>query len=130
MYMLDANICIYGIKGNRSILSKISDNAAHLCISAVALGELVVGVEKSRQREKNALALEKFLRFIHVVPFGKNAAVKYGEIRGRLENIGEKIGNRDAMIAACALCSGSILVTHNIKEFSRIRELDIEDWYT
>ena len=130
MYMLDANICIYGIKGNRSILSKISDNAAHLCISAVALGELVVGVEKSRQREKNALALEKFLRFIHVVPFGKNAAVKYGEIRGRLENIGENPKNRSAGRFFFLSQESIYLVTHNIKEFSRIRELHIEDWYT
>ena len=76
MYMLDANICIYGIKGNRSILSKISDNAAYLRISSVALGELVVGVEKSKQREKNTLALEKFLRYYSCCSFWEKRSDK------------------------------------------------------
>jgi tRNA(fMet)-specific endonuclease VapC len=37
-------------------------------------------------------------------------------------------GPNDLMIAAIALVHGSILVTHNTREFSRIKELKIEDW--
>lgn len=37
-------------------------------------------------------------------------------------------GGGDLMIAAIALASGSILVTHNTREFGRIDDLKHEDW--
>jgi tRNA(fMet)-specific endonuclease VapC len=35
----------------------------------------------------------------------------------------------DLLIAATALEQGAVLVTHNVKEFRRIRGLRVEDWY-
>jgi len=32
------------------------------------------------------------------------------------------------LIAASAISSGAILVTHNIKHFSRIKGIKVEDW--
>jgi tRNA(fMet)-specific endonuclease VapC len=63
---------------------------------------------------------------------GKNlldeAARKYGEIRAELSRAGTPIGPNDLMIAAIALVHGSTLVTHNTREFSRIKDLKLEDW--
>lgn len=41
---------------------------------------------------------------------------------------GKPIGSMDLLIAAIALAHGLILVTHNMREFSRVRELRLEDW--
>ena len=52
----------------------------------------------------------------------------YGQIRAALELKGQKIGANDTMIAAIALAHNATLVTNNIKEFSRIEGLLLEDW--
>jgi tRNA(fMet)-specific endonuclease VapC len=38
------------------------------------------------------------------------------------------IGPYDLMIAAIALANQITLITHNIREFSRVRQLDLQDW--
>jgi tRNA(fMet)-specific endonuclease VapC len=50
-------------------------------------------------------------------------------IRADLESKGTPIGPYDTLIAGIALSSGAILVTHNTKEFKRVKGLNIEDWY-
>jgi tRNA(fMet)-specific endonuclease VapC len=35
----------------------------------------------------------------------------------------------DTLIAGVALANGATLVTHNTKEFRRVRGLDLADWY-
>ncbi len=62
------------------------------------------------------------------MPFDGNAAEIYGKIRAQLERLGTPIGAYDLQIAAIALAHHLILVTHNTREFSRIEELEIEDW--
>jgi tRNA(fMet)-specific endonuclease VapC len=42
--------------------------------------------------------------------------------------LGTPIGPYDLQIAAIALIHNLILVTHNIKEFSRVEGLRFEDW--
>ena len=49
-------------------------------------------------------------------------------LRAELDIKGTPIGPYDLMIAAITLSSGFTLVTHNVKEFSRIENLKISDW--
>jgi tRNA(fMet)-specific endonuclease VapC len=39
------------------------------------------------------------------------------------------IGPHDVLIAATALCHQAPLVTHNVREFSRVEGLQVLDWY-
>ncbi len=41
---------------------------------------------------------------------------------------GEVIGNMDMLLAAQALALRATIVTHNIREFSRLPGLKVEDW--
>lgn len=41
---------------------------------------------------------------------------------------GNAIGPNDMLIASIALVHGATLITHNTREFSRVRGLQIEDW--
>jgi len=45
-----------------------------------------------------------------------------------LRAAGTPIGGNDLWIAAHALALGATLVTHNVKEFRRIRGLSLDDW--
>jgi tRNA(fMet)-specific endonuclease VapC len=62
------------------------------------------------------------------LPFDDRAAEFYGQIRARLAAQGLPIGPNDLMIASIALSNQLILITHNIREFSRVDGLQIEDW--
>lgn len=74
-------------------------------------------------RSLNALS-----EIIDVLPFDKDAAVAYGDIRSNLEKRGLIIGSNDLLIASHALSRSLILVTNNVKEFSRVKGLNIENW--
>jgi hypothetical protein len=50
-------------------------------------------------------------------------------IRADLERQGKPIGPYEVLIAGTALAARGILVTHNTREFERIKSLQVEDWY-
>ncbi len=129
-YMLDTNICIYVIKHKpEKVFHKLQEVAPEdVCVSAVTYAELVHGVEKSAAVEKNRLALSLLLANIEILNFDVNAADCYGKIRAGLEKKGMPIGMLDMMIAGHAMTMGYTLVTNNVKEFSGVPDLKIENW--
>ena len=129
-YMLDTNICIYAIKHKPEIVLQRLQAVApeDVCISSVTYAELVHGVEKSAVVEKNRLALSMLLANIEILDFDVKAADCYGKIRADLEKKGMPIGPLDMMIAGHAQSCGCIVVTNNVKEFSRIENLRIDNW--
>ena len=128
-YMLDTNICIYVIKHKpETVFQKLQNiNPEDVCISSVTYAELVHGVEKSAAVEKNRLALSMLLANMEILDFDVDAADCYGKIRAALEKKGTPIGPLDMMIAAHAQSLGYTVVTNNVKEFSRVSALKIEN---
>ena len=129
-YMLDTNICIYAIKHKpEKVFQKLQEvDPEDVCVSSVTYAELVHGVEKSAAVEKNRLALSMLLANIGILNFDVYAADSYGKIRAGLEKKGTPIGPLDMMIAGHAMSKGYTVVTNNVKEFSRIPDLKIENW--
>jgi len=66
---------------------------------------------------------------VETLPFGDEEARLSAAIRASLEKKGAPIGAHDVLIAGTALANQGVLVTHNIKEFSRISKLKLENWY-
>ena len=128
--MLDTNICIYVIKHKpETVFQKLQNtNPEDVCISSVTYAELVHGVEKSAAVEKNRLALSMLLANMEILDFDVDAADCYGKIRAVLEKKGTPIGPLDMMITAHAQSLGYTVVTNNVKEFSRVSALQIENW--
>ncbi|MBQ9866877.1 MAG: type II toxin-antitoxin system VapC family toxin [Lachnospiraceae bacterium] len=129
-YMLDTNICIYSIKHKpEKVFQKLQEvEPEDVCVSSVTYAELVHGVEKSAAVEKNRLALSMLLANIEILDFDVDAADCYGKIRADLEKKGTPIGPLDMMIAGHAQSLGYTVVTNNVKEFSRVSNLKIENW--
>lgn len=103
-------------------------NPGDICISSITYAELVHGVEKSQAKEKNRIALMLLLSEIQILPFDDVSAQTYGIIKADLQKRGTPIGPLDTLIAAHAKSLGLILVTNNTREFSRVDELQLEDW--
>ena len=129
-YMLDTNICNYAIKHKpEKVFQKLQEvEPEDVCVSSVTYAELVHGVEKSAAVEKNRLALSMLLANIEILDFDVDAADCYGKIRADLEKKGTPIGPLDMMIAGHAQSLGYTVVTNNVKEFSRVSNLKIENW--
>jgi len=129
-YLLDTNICIYIIKKKPATIFKKFESMkiSDVTISSITLAELEYGVYKSSHRENNKIALTKFIAPIEILPFEENAARAFGEIRADLEQRGQIIGPYDLLIAAHAYANQLSLVTNNVKEFRRIKNLKIENW--
>ena len=129
-YMLDTNICTYAIKHkSREVIERLKEhNPSEICISSVTYAELIHGVEKSKEVDKNRTALTLLLTDIEILPFDISATEGYGEIRAELERKGTSIGPLDMMIAGHAMSLGYTVVTNSIKEFDRIEGLRLENW--
>lgn len=78
--------------------------------------------------EDNIRRLEALSEIIEVVPFDKDAAIEYGNIRSDLEKRGMITAGNDILIAAHAISRNLVLVTNNTREFSRVSGLQIENW--
>lgn len=130
IYLLDSNICIYIInKSPRNVVEHIKNlDPSQVRLSSISLGELEYGVSKSKDREKNRIALIDFISAFDIVPFDDNDAEIYGLIRADLERKGSIIGSYDMQIAAQAISRNLILVTNNTKEFSRVNGIKLENW--
>jgi tRNA(fMet)-specific endonuclease VapC len=72
--------------------------------------------------------LDEFLLDFDVSDYGVTASIFYAELRTDLEKRGQIIGPMDMMIAAHALSLEATLVTHNTREFRRVKGLRLEDW--
>jgi len=131
MYMLDTNICIYIIKKKTdTVLSKLKRNRKKgLYISTITLAELEFGNANadSSYKERNQIALLEFLSIMGIKQFDENAAKEYGLLKKGLKDKNYLIGPFDMLIAH-AKSLNMTLVTNNVKEFERIKDLKIENW--
>lgn len=99
-----------------------------LCVSVVTAAELRYGVGLSPRHAQDHAAYTAFSRYVDTAPLGHDVAQHYAEIRADLKRRGTMIGGNDLFIAAHARALGVTLVTHNVAEFSRVIDLDIDDW--
>jgi predicted nucleic acid-binding protein len=70
-------------------------------------------------------ALRRFLRGKRLLPVTRPIAERFGHIRGSLRQRGLIVGDADLLIAATAIHHDRILVTRNVRHFSRIPNLSL-----
>jgi len=130
MYMLDTNICIYVLQNRSDRLRHKFKAVKNLCISAVTYAELCFGIENSAPslRNKRREQLDGFTRLLHIEALDWRIGRHYGRLRALLKEQERPIGNNDLFIASHARCIGAVLVTNNVREFSRVPDLTIENW--
>jgi len=130
MYLLDTNTLIYFFKGVGNIAENLfSHSPKDISIPSIVVYELYVGIAKSNAPEKRIKQLNELLQQITIVDFGEKEAASSAKIRALLEERGTPIGPLDTLIAGTALANQLTLITHNTKEFSRVEQINVEDWY-
>jgi tRNA(fMet)-specific endonuclease VapC len=134
MIMLDSNVAIELMNGRHSLVRERyraakSANLRMISVSSIVIFELQYGIAKSTKQVRNAEHLRSFLAgAIEVLSFDDEDATYAGQIRATLEAKGTPIGSWDVMIAGHVLRHGATLVTANVREFSRVDGLKVENW--
>ena len=130
MLALDSSAVIHYFKGAGRVVENMQRTAPHeLAIPAVVLYELEVGVARLENPKRRREALNLLARTVRVLAFDEAAARAAAAIRTELERKGHGIGPMDTLIAGTALANSATLVTHNTREFARVRGLRLVDWY-
>jgi tRNA(fMet)-specific endonuclease VapC len=128
-FLLDTNIVSDLVRHPRG---RIADRIAkvgeqHICTSIIVAAELRYGAAKKGSSQLTA-QLEAVLGALDVLVLEAPVDTVYGELRARLEHAGEPMGANDLLIAAHAVALGHTVVTDNEREFSRIDNLQVENW--
>lgn len=128
MKLLDANVLIHYLQGDRRIIEYIQKSTkGELAIACIAVYELEYGTLKAQGGSRRH-RLDAVLADLQHVPFDSAAAGSAARIRVDLERLGSTIGPLDILIAGTAFSRGATLVTNNVQEFSRVPGLLIVDW--
>ena len=133
LYMLDTDTCSF-IMRKHSIriverLESVKQGRSRVVISAITYSEMRNGEIGSKAPAKLAGIINGFVKCLDgILPWDAEAVDKTIEIKKRLAGLGTPIGINDAAIAGHAVTAGAILVTNNIREFSRVQGLRIENW--
>lgn len=132
MVCVDTTFLADLIRKNPDANKKLTDfvkQGDKLSTTIINSAELFYGAYKSnnvdKEKEKVKLVLSRFIVF----EMDGIAAEKFGEILSKLDKQGQKIADRDIMIAAIAISKGeNVIVTRNKKDFEKIPQLVVQTY--
>jgi tRNA(fMet)-specific endonuclease VapC len=133
IYMLDTNICSF-IMRERPVavlerLQAAAEGQNSVVISVITYYEMLLGTIARNASPRHAGLVEAFVaRLSAILAWERSAAEESTRIRKELAARGTLIGGNDTMIAGHALAAQCVLVTNNLREFSRVARLKVEDW--
>lgn len=132
-YMLDTCICSFIMRERPdSVLQRLAAEVARnnrIVISAITYAEMRYGQIGKKASPKHKTLVDEFVkRLDEVLPWGQAAVDATVQAKQELTKAGLVIGENDTAIAGHAIASGCVLVTNNVREFSRVPGLSYEDW--
>ncbi|MGD1896784.1 MAG: type II toxin-antitoxin system VapC family toxin [Phormidesmis sp.] len=128
MYLLDTNICVAVIKGERAVLDAFKPRRNDCALPIIVVSELYKGAYCSTKIASNLKTINGLIRRLPIINFDSDAAEDSGRIQSELRKIGRPTGDMDALIGAIARSNSATLVTHNTADFQSIQGLKLEDW--
>ena len=130
MFVLDTNTVIFFFKGQGRVAERLLEvPPVEVVLPTIVLFELELRALQSAAPRRRREQFQELLEVVAIVPFGAAEARAAARLRADLEGAGRGIGPHDTLIAATALARSATLVSHNTREFSRVRGLRLEDWY-
>jgi len=127
-YLFDTSTCVEIFRGNRDVADRMEKIGKDKCfISQIVVAELLFGAYRSYRVEENLKQTHAFINEMNVLPF-EDCVETFAKERLALWKEGKPIEDFDLLIGCAAKVAGLIVVTHNVKHFSHIRDLKIEDW--
>lgn len=122
-YLADTDVLIDHLRGKKKLDPTLLEGG--VSISIITYGELLYGAEKSANKEKAKRTVLDFIEnlSIKIANLSEEIMQKYATIKTGLEKKGQKLDDFDLLIASTAMSGSLVLLTRNIKHFSRIKKL-------
>ena len=131
-YLLDSDVLIWLTRRRPppALVERVTGTPREdMATSSIVIAEMVRGAHRHSERSDYLLAeIRDFLGRFPVLPFDVAAAYEYGRIDAYLTGQGMTIGMGDTLIAASALAHGLTVVTGNVRHFTRVPGLEVENW--
>lgn len=129
--IFDTNFVIDLMRNDKKAVSKLDEiikRGDTQLITSLTIFELFSSLARSLKplEEKNKII--NILRGQLVLSLDNESAEKAGEIDGSLIKEGKMIGVIDSLIAGVALAKKEKILTRNVKEFSKIKGLEIQTY--
>ena len=119
LFMLDTDSISFALRGQGQVNERmVQHRPADLCMSAISLAELRFHV-----------SIDRMTGILKVMPFDGICAAQFGMIAHDLARRGVPIAKFDLLIAGHAIAIGATLVTNNVRDFGRIEDLRVENWF-
>jgi len=131
--MLDTDTCSFLMREHdisvlRSMEAKV-EAGDDICISVITYSELRLGAARSGAQQKYGRLIDALSdRLDFIADWSTKEADIFAELQSSLLGQGTPIGSNDAMIAAHARSLDAVLVTNNMRHFSRVKNLKLENW--
>ena len=129
LFLIDTDIIIYSLKNNEVVKNNIAKNAESLkIISVITYGELLYGALRSENKTKNCALVRRISELFPIIEISKAIIETFAEIKTSLYKGGKPLDDMDLLVAATALHLNCTLVTNNMRHFSRIQGIKIDNW--
>lgn len=132
MYLLDTNILSELVKKRPdcNLLQHLQSNPSQsLFTSCICVMELRFGSALRRDFKSFWQNIEReIISRVNVIPLGHEEVLIAGDILAELKKRGKSIGIEDVLIGSTALSHNLIMVTANVRHFSKIKRLKVENW--
>ncbi|WP_407364507.1 type II toxin-antitoxin system VapC family toxin [Pseudomonas luteola] len=131
--MLDTCICSFIMREHpASVIQRLAtevEQGNRIVISAITYAEMRYGQIGKKASTKHKTLVDEFVKRLDaVLPWDQKAVDATVELMRVLTKAGTPIGPNDTAIAGHAVAIGCVLVTNNVREFSRVPSLVYEDW--
>ena len=129
-YLLDTNICVFFLRGKLNLDEIIKEKGRENCfISEITVIELRYGAENSDNPLKSHKSVDAFVSGLSIIPIFGSIKL-YAKEKVRLRKIGKPMHDAfDLLIGVTAIENELILITDNIKDFARLDNIKIENWF-
>lgn len=130
-YLLDTNVASHIVRGDRPEITRrlVAIPVNDIAISAVTEAELLYGLSRRNYPSNLTRRVKAFLLRVDVLPWDRDTAQCYADLRAVCEREGVVLDALDMMIAAHAAAADATLVTYD-KVFAHVpsRLLRMENW--
>jgi tRNA(fMet)-specific endonuclease VapC len=127
-FLLDTDTVSYALRKQGKVVTRLlGHKPSDIGVSAISVAELRYGADRKQSARLHS-AIDAFLAPLEVFPFGNVQAEAFGRLASVLAERGTPIGQFDVLIAAHALSLSLTLVTNNVRHFSKVPDLTIENW--
>jgi predicted nucleic acid-binding protein len=132
MYLFDTDVMSRAVKAAppKALIERLSRIPRALQFTtSINAAEIYYGACRTARRDELIRAFEEFvLSRLTVLPFDLESAPVFGRLKASLEKRGLPRSEPDLRIAAIALQHGLTIITGNVRHFSDIPGLTVENW--